>query len=64
MADGDRTPLTVGYVEGGDVPPVDHERIRVYAIGAAAASDGWLSVNCAVLVGADGVGTLDRKSVV
>ena len=58
MADGDRTPLTVGYIEGGDVPPVDHERIRVYAVGAAAASDGWLSVDCAVLVGADGVGTL------
>ena len=58
MADGDWTPLTVGYVEGGDVPPVDHERIRVCAVGAAAASDGWLSVDCAVLVGADGVGTL------
>ena len=58
MADSDRTPLRVGYVEGGDVPPVDHERIRVCAVGAAAASDGWLSVDCAVLVGADGVGTL------
>ena len=58
MAESDRTTVTAGYVEGGDAPPVDHGGIRFCAVGADAASDEWLSVDCAVLVGADGVGTL------
>ena len=58
MAESDRTTVTAGYVEGGDAPPVDHGGIRFRAVGADAASDEWLSVDCAVLVGADGVETL------
>jgi PAS domain S-box-containing protein len=50
--------MTVGYVEGTDAPSVDHEGVRFRAVEADAASDGWRSVDCAVLTGTDGVETL------
>ena len=58
MAENDRTTLTVGYAEGTDALPVDHEEVRFRAVGTDAAGDGWRSVDCAVLVGTDGVETL------
>jgi len=58
VIEGDQTPLTVGYVEGADALPTDHEGVRFRAVEATTASDGWRSVDCAVLVGADGVETL------
>ena len=58
MAESDRTTLTVGYAEGTDALPADHEGVWLRAVGTDAASDEWRSVDCAVLVGTDGVETL------
>ena len=51
MTEGDQMSLTVDYVEGGDALPADHGGVQFRAVEADAASDGWRSVDRAVLIG-------------
>ena len=58
MAECDDGPVTVGHVEGTAVPFEDRQRVRVRAVGPDAGRDAWRSVDCAFLVGADGLDVL------
>jgi len=59
VADWEDGPVTVGHVEGTAVPFEDRGRVRVRAVEPDAGRDAWRSVDCAVLVGSDGLDGLD-----
>jgi PAS domain S-box-containing protein len=56
VVEADDGPLRVGQLGDAAVLPVDHERVRL----RAAPREEWRSVDCALLVGAEGLDALAR----